>query len=319
MIRRHFLASAALALGLSFAQGAAAETQPVRVGYIADFWGASATAVATEKGLWEKHGLNAETKVFTNGPLQIQALGTDSLDFGYIGAGALWLPASGKAKIVAINGVGNSDRILAAEGTTSLADLRGKKVAVPEGTSGDMLLGLALEAAGMTRADLEIVTADPATVVAAFASKQVDGAAIWYPFVDVIRTANPNLVELAKNADFPQNQFPSSFVARNETVANDPALVEKFIAVMKEAGDWRHANLEETIKITADFLQVDAALLAPEATMGTSFTAADLVEKSKDQTVQSWLDTLAAIYVAQGKLEKALPATDFYTADLYTK
>lgn len=37
MIRRHFLASAALALGLSFAQGAAAETQPVRVGYIADF------------------------------------------------------------------------------------------------------------------------------------------------------------------------------------------------------------------------------------------------------------------------------------------
>lgn len=319
MIRRHFLASAALVLGLGFAQTAAADTQEVRVGYIADFWGASATAIATEQGLWEKHGLSAETKIFTNGPLQIQALGADSLDFGYIGSGAVWLPASGKAKIVAINGVGNSDRILAAEGITSLADLRGKKVAVPEGTSGDMLLGLALDAAGMTRDDLEIVTADPATVVAAFASKQVDGAAIWYPFVDVIRTANPSINELAKNADFPASQFPSSFVARNETVEADPALVGKFIAVMKEAGDWRHANMEQAIEITAKFLQIDEALLAPEATMGTAFTAADLAAKSKDGTVQGWLDGLAAIYVTQGKLEAALPASDYYTADLYTK
>jgi NitT/TauT family transport system substrate-binding protein len=70
------------------------------------------------------------------------------------------------------------------------------------------VLGLLLEREVMERSDLEIVTAYPATVVSAFASKQVDGAAIWYPFVDVIRNANPDVVELAKNADFPQSQFP---------------------------------------------------------------------------------------------------------------
>lgn len=319
MKRRHFIAAAIAAASLSGAYPALAETDQVRVGYIADFWGASATAVATEQGLWEKHGLDADTKVFTNGPLQIQALGTNSLDFGYIGPGALWLPASDKARVVAISSVGNSDRILAREGVTSLADLKGKKVAVPEGTSGDMLLGLALEAAGMSRDDLEIVTADPATVVSAFAAGQVDGAAIWYPFVDVIRKANPGIVELAKNADFPQNQFPAAFVTNPATVTDRPELVGKFIAVMKEAGDWRHANPAETIKITADFLGVDAAVLEQEATMGTSFTAEDLAAKSKDGTINSWLDGMAAIYVKQGKLEKALPAADYYTADLFVK
>ncbi|WP_207100242.1 aliphatic sulfonate ABC transporter substrate-binding protein [Paracoccus shandongensis] len=319
MKRRHFLATAAVAAGLALGQPALAQTDDIRVGYIADFWGASATAIATKMGLWEKHGLRADTKVFTNGPLQIQALGADSLDFGYIGPGALWLPASGKARIVAINTVGNSDRVLGQAGVTSIADLKGRKVAVPEGTSGDMLLGLLLEREGMTRDDLEIVTADPATVVSAFASKQVDGAAIWYPFVDVIRKANPDVVELAKNADFPQNQFPSSFVARNEMVADRPEVVGKFIAVMKEAGDWRHANLDEAVTVTAEFLSVDPALLAPEAKMGTTFTAADLAAKSQDGTVAGWLDGMAAIYVAQGKLENPLPATDFYAADLYTK
>ncbi|MDN3713581.1 hypothetical protein QWZ10_22455 [Paracoccus cavernae] len=43
------------------------------------------------------------------------------------------MPASDKARVVAISSVGNSDRILAREGVTSLADLKGKKVAVPEG------------------------------------------------------------------------------------------------------------------------------------------------------------------------------------------
>lgn len=66
--------------------------QEVKFGYIGDFNGASLLAIADAKGLWEKHGLEADTKVFTNGPLQIQALGTGDLDFGYIGPGAMWLP-----------------------------------------------------------------------------------------------------------------------------------------------------------------------------------------------------------------------------------
>jgi NitT/TauT family transport system substrate-binding protein len=73
------------------------ETIDVNFGYIPDFNGTSLLAIAEDQGIWEEHGLNVTTSSFTNGPLQIQALGTGDLDFGYIGPGAMWLPASGQA------------------------------------------------------------------------------------------------------------------------------------------------------------------------------------------------------------------------------
>ena len=73
------------------------ELTPITYGYIPDFNGTSLLAIANDQKLWEKHGLKANLQTFTNGPLQIQAIGTGDLDFGYIGPGAMWLPASGKA------------------------------------------------------------------------------------------------------------------------------------------------------------------------------------------------------------------------------
>ena len=115
--RRTFLAMSAAAgvlagPALGVARAATAQTKPVRVGYIADYFGTSLTAIASDQEMWAKHGLEPELKVFTNGPIQIQALGAGSLDFGYVGPGALWLPASGKAKLIAMNALGLSDRVI---------------------------------------------------------------------------------------------------------------------------------------------------------------------------------------------------------------
>lgn len=146
--------------GSSSASGSEGGTTKVTFGYIGDFNGSSLLAVADQEGLWKKHHLDVSTKVFTNGPLQIQALGTGDLDFGYIGPGAMWLPASGKAKVVALNTLGNADRVIAQAGITSLADLKGKKIGVPAGTSGDMILTLGLESVGLTKKDVSIVPMD---------------------------------------------------------------------------------------------------------------------------------------------------------------
>ena len=201
-------ASAGIALGLGALAAAPARAQAlrVRVGYIGDFHGASMVAVANKLELWKKYGLAPELKVFTNGPIQIQALGTGDLDFGYIGPGALWLPISGRAKIIAMNVVGFSDRVIGQPGIKTIQDLKGKTVAVPEGTSGDMLLRIALQRAGMRLEDIKRVSMDPATIVTAFASGQVEGAGIWYPHVGTIKTRVPALNELFSNKDaMPKN------------------------------------------------------------------------------------------------------------------
>nr|WP_269932550.1 aliphatic sulfonate ABC transporter substrate-binding protein [Aminobacter sp. HY435] len=295
-----------------------AQAKPVRVGYIADYFGTSLTAIASDQGLWAKHGLEPELKVFTNGPIQIQALGAGSLDFGYVGPGALWLPASGKAKIVAMNALGLSDRVIAQAGINSMADLKGKKVGVPEGTSGDMLLRLALAKAGMQLSDVEVVKMDPSTVVSAFASKQIDGAGIWYPLVGVIGKTVPDLVEVAKSADFfPANSFPSAFVARNEVADADPELVKQMIAVLKDANDYRAADVPRSVEITAKFLGVPVEPLVTESKNGKFLTSAELAAATKDGTVAGWLKGLNEQFVTFGKLKDPLDPKDYYLAELY--
>jgi NitT/TauT family transport system substrate-binding protein len=313
--RRDFVvAASAVAVSAAIARPAFA-ADVVRIGYIGDFNGASLAAIATDQNLWAEQGLQPDLKVFTNGPIQIQAFGSASLDFGYVGPGALWLPASGRAKVVAINNLGQADRVIAQADFGALADLKGKKVGVTEGTSGDMLLRLALRKQGMALSDIQLIRMDPSTVVAAFASQQIDAAGIWYPLVGVIKERVPNLVELAKNADFfPQIAFPTAFVSRND-VADD--LSRKVIAVLKKANAFRAANLDASIAVTSKFIGVSADKLATEAANSKFLTTPELEASAADGTAAGWLSTLNAMFKEFGRLPDPLDPKAYFRSDLY--
>ncbi|HTM76233.1 MAG TPA: aliphatic sulfonate ABC transporter substrate-binding protein, partial [Devosia sp.] len=263
------------------------EIDTIRFGYIADFNGAYALAVADKLGLWDKFGIKAEPFVFTNGPLQIQAIQTRDLDTASIGPGALWLAATGKAKVISINGVGLADRIIALPGSgiDSIADLKGKRIGVPAGTSGDMILQLTLAKAGLTSTDVELLNMDPSTLVSATSAGQVDAAAIWYPLVQTIRESQPEITEIASSRDFyPENTFPGTIVVGNEYAAeNGPALI-KLLKVLQAANDYREANMEEVIQWTADYVKVDAAIVRSNAENILYPSTAELVEQSSDGT-----------------------------------
>jgi NitT/TauT family transport system substrate-binding protein len=288
----------------------------VRFGYIADYNGASLLAIAEKQGFWADAGLTPELKVFTNGPLQIQALGAGDLDFGYIGPGAFWLPASGQSKIVAINTLTFADRVIAQPGISSMADLRGKRVGVPEGTSGDMVLNLALTDAGMTIDDIEKVPMDPATVVSAFVSGQIDAAGIWYPLIGTsIRPKVPELNELASTRDFPDRSFPTAFVAGRQV---DDSLTGKVISVLQKANDWRAEHPDEAVTEAAALLKVDRATVEADAANVETMTTADLVAKTEDGTVDRWLNGLSEFFVETGQLKSTPDPAGYYTKDLYT-
>lgn len=288
----------------------------IKVGYIADGNGSMLVTIAEKQGLWAKHGLEAETLSFTNGPLQIQALGTKDIDFGYIGFGALWLPMSGKAKVVSVNSNGRADRILGQPGIKTMADLKGKKVGVPEGTSGDILLSLALEAAGMTVDDIERVPMDPPTTVSAFISGQIEGAAIWYPHVETILKQKPDTVEIVKSADFPNLAFPACQVAAPE-ITDRPEVLKKFQAVQKEAFTWAAANREELNGMLATFLDIPADSITSEQSFVDVLTPEDVVAKTKDGTIEKWFTTLNEHFVKAGKLEGITPVADYWLSTQY--
>jgi NitT/TauT family transport system substrate-binding protein len=318
--------SAATALGMAAVMTLSAcgdsgggASQEVDFGYIGDYNGTSLLAIAEDQKLWEKHGLKVKAKVFTNGPLQIQALGTGDLDFGYIGPGAFWLPASGQAKIVAINTLGNADRVIAQSGTTSLAQLKGKTVGVPEGTSGDMILTLALKKAGLTRKDIKVVNMDPSTIVSAFSSKKIEAAGFWYPAIATIKKQVPGLAELAKNSDFEaQMAFPTAFVAGNKVVSGEKDKTTKTIAVLREAMKYRSANMDKSIELTAEMLTMPVQQVKADAANVKVLSAEEVDQMTKDGTIGKWLTGMAGYFVDAGKLKAPVDPKTYYMGDQFT-
>ncbi|MEU4238694.1 aliphatic sulfonate ABC transporter substrate-binding protein [Actinoplanes sp. NPDC026619] len=290
-------------------------TVKVNFGYIGDYNGSSLLAVADDQKLWAKHGLEVSTKVFTNGPLQITAINAGDLDFGYIGPGAIWLPQSGKAKIVALNSLGNADRVIAQPGITDLAQLKGKKVGVPEGTSGDMILTLALKKAGLTNDDIQRVPMDASTIVAAFASGQIDVAGIWYPLLNNIKQKKPGLVELAKDSDFTDNSFPTAFVGGNNVSADK---ITKVVQVLREAMDYRAANPDKTVELVAALLKQPVDAVKADAANSQMLDSKTLDGYTADGTINKWLTGLGDYFVGAKKITSNPDPNTYYLGDTFT-
>ncbi len=95
------------------------------------------------------------------------------------------------------------DAIVARRGIKSVADLKGKKIAVAEMTPSHSFLLYLLEAGGMTVDDIQIIPqASAVDAAAAFKSKQVDAAVVWSPDdQDCLRAVPGSIVlESSKNA-----------------------------------------------------------------------------------------------------------------------
>jgi NitT/TauT family transport system substrate-binding protein len=319
LARRKFLGTAVAAGAAAAAPlGRAASSDRISMGYIADYQNASLPAIAADQKYWQAEGLVPDVRVFTNGPIQIEAMGAGSLDFGAIGPGALWLPASGRTKVVAVNLLTFSDRVIAQPGITTMEGLKGKKVGVPQGTSGEMILRLALDKAGMKVSDIDVVPMDPSTIVAAFASGQIAGAGIWYPLIDVIRRRVPNVVELSKDEDFyPGTSFINTFIARNDTVEKNPELVTRFVRVIKRAMDYRIANFDRSVELSAAFLGMSQDAVMTLAKTVKLLSSADLVKLTQDGTADGWFAKFNEMFTVFGKLHDALPPSAYYEGKMF--
>ncbi|WP_328323093.1 MULTISPECIES: aliphatic sulfonate ABC transporter substrate-binding protein [unclassified Streptomyces] len=303
-----------LSLSLSACSDSASEdNSTVRFGYIGDYNGASLLAIADKQGLWKKAGLTAHVKSFNNGPVQVQALSAGDLDYGYIGPGAMWLPASGKAKVIAIDTLTHADRVIGQPGLKSMKDLKGKRVGVPEGTSGDMVLNIALAKAGMTAKDIDKVNMDPSTIVSAFSSGKIDGAGFFYPAIDTIKKKVPGLEEIASTKDT-GDAFPTAFIAGTKV---PEAKNSKVIKVLQQANDWRKQHPEESVALAARMLQVTVAQAKSDASHVETLSTADLAAKTKSGEVNQWLKKLGEFFVRNKQLDDNPDPSDYYEGDLY--
>jgi len=158
----------------------------LRIGYQKS---AANLVILKQQGVLEKRF--PQTRVswieFPAGPQLLEALSAGSLEFGLTGdSPPVFAQAAGKELVY----VGaeppkpDSSAILVQRDSPlrTLADLKGKKVALQKGSSAHYLLVRAVEKAGLQWSDITPIYLTPADARAAFERNSVDAWAIWDPF-----------------------------------------------------------------------------------------------------------------------------------------
>jgi sulfonate transport system substrate-binding protein len=124
---------------------------------------------------------------FTSGPPQIEAATAGKIDFAITGNTPPIFGAAANAKVKVVAGYengGDGDRVLvrADSPIKSIADLRGKSIAVGKGSSAHGHILAQLKKAGLTPDDVKLIFLQPADALSAFKSGQADAWAIWDPY-----------------------------------------------------------------------------------------------------------------------------------------
>lgn len=253
-------------------------------------------AVGEAKGFFKEEGLKVNWIQFTAGPPEIAAMLAGDLQFGYIGHGAHTLCAQGEAQVVSLSHLSNSEEILvrASSGIKSIADLRGKRVVTQLGTSGETILNLAMERAGLTRKDVNVYAMDMPGAVSAFIAGQADAIASWDTHtVNIRKNVTEPLRTLARTADFTDKMaFPASWVATPEYLAKNRDVAVRFARALDKIYDYRAAHMDETIQLSARFAGLNVTDLAATRDSAIFYSAKDLRDMLAD-------GRLLGIYQAQ--------------------
>jgi NitT/TauT family transport system substrate-binding protein len=197
---RHCLAATAALVLAAFP----ASAEPLKIAY-SDWPGWVAWEVAVQKGWFKEAGVDVKFEWFEYVP-SMEAFAAGKVDAVCVTNGdALVTGATGApSKAILINDFSNgNDMIVAQPGIKSIKDLKGKKIGVEVGFVDHLLLLKALEAHGMTEADVELVNIPTAETAKALASGDVAAIAAWQPNSGQALKAVPGSTAIYTSADVP--------------------------------------------------------------------------------------------------------------------
>ena len=305
-------------------EAAAPDPDKLRIAYHPNMGGSSAIITGIKKEFFKEQNIEIELVKFTSGPTEVAAMISGDIDLGYVGHGAHFLAADGKVKIISLDVLSKAEELMVRtdSGIASVKDLKGKTVATQLGTSGEIVLDLALKKENMTRDDIELVNMDIAGAVSAFIADKVDAAIVWAPYSTEIKKAigKDSISVLANSASFSDEfVFPSSWIATPDCLSKNEDLVVRFLKGLHQAMDYRAENLDEVVGYVAELNETPIESVQEEVESGVWMTGKEVRELFADGTAKKWYEQQQELFLSSDKLQEASPVENYVTFDLMTK
>ncbi|MDF2668778.1 MAG: sulfonate transporter substrate-binding protein [Paenibacillus sp.] len=211
----------------------------------------------------EELGYKVQWTEFPGGPQLLEALNVGSIDLGHTGeAPPIFSQAAGAPLVYLAHEPPSpaAEALLIPKDSPikSVAELKGKKIALNKGSNVHYLLVKLLEQANLKYTDVEVVFLPPADARVAFERGSVDAWVIWEPFYSAAQVGSgakvlANGKDLVKNYEF--------YLGSRSFATKYPDVVDAYLKDLGTTNEWAKANLPQVAKQLSGELGIDVKAL----------------------------------------------------------
>jgi NitT/TauT family transport system substrate-binding protein len=281
----------------------APETTQVTVGVI-PIVDVAPIYLGDEQGFFEERGIELELVQAQGGAAIVPAVLSGEYQFGFSNVTSLLLAKSRNLplKVVAAGNSTTGDPkddigallVPADSPIQTPADLDGATVAINTAKNiSDTVVRESARKAGGDPTAITFTELGFPDMPAALAAERVDAAFVLEPFKSVALKAGAREIS-APYADTAEDLLIAAYFTSEQTLAEDPDLVERFTEAMNESLEYAAANEEEARQILTTYTKIDPALI-PELTLPVWSTDIDAsrMERLADLALEDGLVTEA--------------------------
>jgi sulfonate transport system substrate-binding protein len=310
MINRAIIAIVA-AVAVASANAAIAQTpsDQIRIGYQKS---STLTAILKTNGELEKAlaplGVRISWHEFTSGLPLLEAINTGNIDFGADVADTVPLfaqAAGAKLAYVAEESASPSAQAIlvgAESPIKTLADLKGRKIAVTKGAGSHFLLLAALAKSGLSFKDISPAYLTPADGRAAFTGGNVDAWVAWDPFLtSVQRQSKARILSDGSNGLASYKRYYLSSAAYADRRGD---VLNVIFGKLDETGKWVKAHPKDAATLLAGLWGIDAPTVE-EANSHRSYRVGIVTSSGLSEQ-----QTIADAFFAEGLLPVKVNAGD---------
>lgn len=243
--------------------------------------GADPYMVTQSRGLFQKMiPARVQLKFFASGPAAMSALASNSLQF-MCGLGVPPFVA-GISQGLPLAIVFNQERYTTAagivvrpgKGIKTIADLKGKKIAIAEGSQSSFELATFLAEAHVPFASVRQLNMSPPEMRVAWTTKSIDAAIVWDPVFGALRGLGGRV--LKTDADLPRDASSYNVcIADTKWVAAHPKLATDFVRALDRGVTYTKQHPKKALAIMAKAAGVTPAVAKSELAGYRIFSAKD--------------------------------------------